>query len=92
MTPITNLTCHDLIDLAGASYDRELTPVQTDAVDAHLAGCSKCREYLKSYGAVVKLARTAMLESGEKSNSLAEDLIKDILSKAFQGKKGTDNG
>jgi predicted anti-sigma-YlaC factor YlaD len=44
--PVLNLTCRDLIEHAGSYRDGELTPAQVKIVEAHLAGCAKCRDYL----------------------------------------------
>ena len=85
LVPVLNL--RDLIEHAGAYHDGELTPAQVKIVEAHLAGCAKCRDYLGSYRTTVELAQSAMRQSDDDPDLIPEDLIKDILATAVSRKR-----
>ena len=83
---VPNLTCRKLIELAGYYHDGELTPARLKTVEAHLAGCARCRTYLASYRATVELAQRAMRPADDDPDRIPEDLIKDILAAAISKK------
>ena len=84
---VGNITCRDLIELADAFHDGELAPAQVKTVEAHLAGCPKCHDYVAAYRATVDLAQRAMRQLYDDPDRMPEDLIKDILAAAVSRKK-----
>ncbi|GAA0814133.1 zf-HC2 domain-containing protein [Spirilliplanes yamanashiensis] len=52
------MRCDDWRDLLSAQLDGEDDPARRDDVDAHLAGCADCRQWLDRAAAVNRLTRT----------------------------------
>jgi anti-sigma factor RsiW len=75
------ILCRETVDLLGGYHDGDLEAEQRTAVEAHLAGCRRCRQYLRSYRAAIELAKAAMKKpvQEEASDVLSEELVKAIL-------------
>lgn len=54
-----SLTCRDGTDRLMEYADDVLHESLRQAIDAHLAGCARCRAFLRSYAAVPALLRDA---------------------------------
>ena len=50
------ICCDDIVDIMGDYVDGELTASVKERIDTHMAGCSECREFLRTYSFTVKLA------------------------------------
>ena len=70
------ITCRKFVGFVGGYHDGELPGDQRSVFEAHLAQCQKCREYLKSYEATVRLAKAAMKNPEQ---AVPEELVKAIL-------------
>lgn len=53
-------TCKDSINLLLSMLDGELTPEETRQLREHLAGCSPCVDFLRTYRATPGLCRKAL--------------------------------
>jgi anti-sigma factor RsiW len=74
------LTCAEVAHWLGAYHDDDLAPQRRSTLEAHLGECRKCRAYLKSYAASVRLAKQALKEpAASKADSTPEDLVRQIL-------------
>lgn len=54
------MTCEDALALISAKLDGELSPEETEALNAHLEGCPACRQWMEAMAAVDR--RVAALE------------------------------
>jgi RNA polymerase sigma-70 factor (ECF subfamily) len=63
--------CHDVFALLSEYLDRELTPQTCAEIEAHLAGCPPCIEFLNSLKRTVHLCRDC--ERGEKPRPLTTE-------------------
>lgn len=68
------VTCREFIEWIGLG--ESLAPSQRLRFFWHLATCSSCRAYLRSYQAALRLARAA---HGNPSTEVPEELIQTIL-------------
>jgi anti-sigma factor RsiW len=74
------MTCREFIEFLGAYHDDELPQEQRAVFETHLAQCVKCRNYLRSYRATIKLAKRAMDNpDGPPPDSVPEELVKAII-------------
>ena len=53
-------TCKDAINLLLNLLDGEMTPEETQHLREHLAGCSPCVDFLRTYRATPGLCRKAL--------------------------------
>ncbi|HEY1205493.1 MAG: zf-HC2 domain-containing protein [Bryobacteraceae bacterium] len=63
--------CHDVFALLSEYLDRELTPQTCAEIEAHLAGCPPCIEFLNSLKRTVRLCRDC--GGGEKPRPLTAE-------------------
>ncbi len=75
--PGDSITCHEFVEFLGGYHDGELFAAQCRLLEAHVAQCQKCREYLEAYRATIRLARAAMDDLDEQP--VPEELVKAIL-------------
>jgi anti-sigma factor RsiW len=80
-----NINCHEFVEFLGRYHDGELPAAQCRLLEAHLAQCQKCREYLEAYRATIRLARAAMEDLDEQA--VPEELVKAILLSARSQRK-----
>ncbi|MGO9055937.1 MAG: anti-sigma factor family protein [Candidatus Binataceae bacterium] len=74
------MTCREFIEFLGAYHDNELPQGQRAVFETHLAQCLKCRDYLRSYRATIRLAKRAMDNpDGRPPDSVPEELVKAIM-------------
>lgn len=83
--PGERTTCGEFVEFLGGYHDGELSAAQCRLLQAHLAQCHKCREYLEAYRATIKLARAAMDNLDEQA--VPEELVKAILLSARSQRK-----
>jgi anti-sigma factor RsiW len=79
------INCHEFVEFLGRYHDGELPGAQFLLLEAHLAQCQKCREYLEAYRATIRLAKAAMVDLDEQA--LPEELAKAILLAARSQRK-----
>jgi anti-sigma factor RsiW len=73
------LTCAEAVRSLGAYHDHQLATPRRAAVEAHLGECGKCRAYLRSYAATVRLAKQALKEAaGSHTDPTPDDLLRQI--------------
>lgn len=84
--PLGRIICRETVDLLGAYHDGDLGAERRAAVEAHLARCRGCREYLRSYRATIELARAAMKKPEQAPDPLPDELVKAILAARLRRK------
>jgi anti-sigma factor RsiW len=80
-----NINCHEVVEFLGRYHDGELPAAQCRLLEAHLAQCQKCREYLEAYRATIRLAKAAMEDLDEQA--LPDELVKAIRLSARSQRK-----
>lgn len=83
--PGKRITCGEFVEFLGGYHDGELSAVQGRLLEAHLAQCQKCREYVAAYRATIRLAKAAMENLDEQA--VPEELVKAILLSARSQRK-----
>jgi len=83
--PGERITCGEFVEFLGGYHDGELPAAQCRLLEAHLAQCQKCREYLEAYRATIRLARAAMENLDEQA--VPEELVQAILLSARSQRK-----
>ncbi|MCG3127247.1 MAG: hypothetical protein CHACPFDD_02105 [Phycisphaerae bacterium] len=74
------MTCREIAAFLTQYADGELPLWQRAAFNVHLAVCSECREYLKSYDLTVKLARLATTpDDTPVPANIPDELVRAIL-------------
>jgi predicted anti-sigma-YlaC factor YlaD len=82
MTAAEKMSCREFVELIGTYRDGDLPKSQHSAFAVHMSECPKCRAYLNSYEATLRLARAAIKPSEqEDTNRIPEDLVKSILAR-----------
>jgi anti-sigma factor RsiW len=79
------ITCQKFVGFVGSYHDGELLAAQTRILEAHLAQCRKCQEYLEGYRTTIRLAKAAMENLDEQP--VPADLVKKILVSASSSQK-----
>ncbi|MFI5233742.1 MAG: anti-sigma factor family protein [Gemmatimonadales bacterium] len=80
VTPADELTCREVVELVTAYLDDALPSDERGRVDAHLAGCEPCMEYLRQMRLTIG-ALGRLPEESISSDALSE------LRKAFRSSK-----
>jgi anti-sigma factor RsiW len=80
VTPTDELTCKEVVELVTAYLDDALPFDERHRVDAHLAGCEPCTEYLQQMRLTIG-ALGRLPEESISSDALSE------LRKAFRSSK-----
>lgn len=74
------LTCRELLDFLLDYHEGRLGPEVRDRFEEHLARCTHCAAYLKSYRDTVTLAQRALREPlAEAGDEAPEDLVRAVL-------------
>lgn len=74
------ISCREFADFIRGYLDGELSLPEGIAFRAHLALCSACRAYLKTYEETVRLGKKAFDENGEQiPPEVPEDLVKAVM-------------
>jgi predicted anti-sigma-YlaC factor YlaD len=74
------LTCRELVDFLAEYLDGTLALARRALFEAHLARCSECVAYLRSYAETVRLARSVCTDPGAPlPPDVPEDLVRAIL-------------
>ena len=74
------MNCSHIHDLLTTSLDESLAPSQQTEVDAHLAGCPPCVEWMKQQVLTVQILRgLGAVEQAESVPPLPEHLIERIM-------------
>ena len=81
--------CRDVFGLLSEYLDRELTPQTCAEIEAHLAGCPPCIEFLNSLKRTVRLCHDC--EGGEKPRPLTPEQ-RDKLMSAYRTFLATNRG
>jgi len=75
------ITCRMFVEFLMNYLEGELPDEERDRFDAHIAACSACVDYMKSYQETVRLGRLAFGDlDAEVPPDVPEDLVKAILS------------
>jgi anti-sigma factor RsiW len=77
------MTCQQLIDFISRYRDNELSSDERDAFEQHLASCSSCAAYLKTYEQTILLTKVSADEPVPPE--VPDSLVKAIL--AAQSKR-----
>ncbi len=85
--PVRAIGCREFVNLVGAFHDKDLSAAQLSAFEAHPGRGEKCREYLNSYEATIRLAKSAM-QAPERAvpDTIPEDLVEEILAALLRQK------
>jgi anti-sigma factor RsiW len=71
------MTCREFIQFMMDYSEGSLPEAQRAAFDLHLAHCSWCRDYLRTYQETVRLGKAAAQPATD--DDLPEELVKAIL-------------
>lgn len=77
------MTCQQLVDFIARYRDNDLSPDERDEFEQHLAACTSCSAYLKTYEQTILLAKASADEPVPPE--VPESLVKAIL--AAQSKR-----
>jgi anti-sigma factor RsiW len=80
MTPPTDLTCRELVEVVTDYLEGALAPAEAARVEAHLAGCRHCRAYLEQM-------RLTLAALGRLTESDVAPDAEEALLRAFRGWK-----
>lgn len=58
------MTCREFIEFLWQYLSEELSPAERAKFEEHLARCSPCVRYLKSYGETIKLGKAVSTHPG----------------------------
>jgi anti-sigma factor (TIGR02949 family) len=70
--------CHEVFEQLSQYLDRELTPQTYAEIEAHLAGCPPCIDFLNSLKRTVRLCRCC--EEGQKPKPLTAEQRDKLMS------------
>jgi anti-sigma factor RsiW len=74
------ITCRTFVDFLMEYLDGSLPPGQADSFDEHLAQCTACVAYMKTYQETVRLGKQAFSDpDAEVPEDVPEELVKAIL-------------
>jgi predicted anti-sigma-YlaC factor YlaD len=74
------ISCRELADFIRGYLDGELTFREKMAFQAHLALCSDCRAYLKTYRETIQLGKRVFEEDADTiPPEVPEDLVKAVM-------------
>jgi anti-sigma factor RsiW len=75
-----DLTCRELVDFFHDHLESRLAPDAQAAFDVHLAACTACRAYLRTYADTIRLAKDAFGDSSDAPpDEPPEALVRAIL-------------
>jgi anti-sigma factor RsiW len=74
----TELSCREIVAFLADYLSRDLLPEQAAAFDAHLAKCSACASYARTYLEAVAVSKAAFDCPDELAN-VPEELVQAIL-------------
>jgi len=80
----TGLSCRELVAFLADYLSGELPPGQAAAFDAHLAECSACVDYTRTYLEALALAKAAF-HRPDQAADVPEELVQAILEARRQG-------
>jgi len=77
----SELTCREILDLLMDFIDGQLPPLQQATIEAHLASCPDCRDYIETYRRTIELEKRIHSVSPieEQLRAIPEELIQAIL-------------
>lgn len=78
------MTCKELLEFLADYLDGELPADAKQVFEKHLSVCSPCRNYLKSYEATIRLAKTAKVDDRAEAAPLPEALVEAIKQSAHR--------
>ncbi len=81
--------CHEVFALLSEYLDKELTPLTGAEIEAHLAGCPPCIEFLNSLKRSVRLCHDC--GGGEKPRPLTAEQREKLMA-AYRGFLGSSRG
>jgi len=74
------VNCRELIDFLGDYLQRELPPEQQAEFERHLAACTACANYLRTYQATVRLGKAALSPTEDEAPAeVPEELLRAVL-------------
>ena len=73
----TELTCREVIAFLADYLDGSLPVAERRLLDEHLAACTKCSAYLRSYGQTIRLAHDT--GNDDLPTAIPDDLVGAIL-------------
>lgn len=74
------MTCHEFVEFLNDYLSGDLPQASRIEFDGHLAECSNCTAYMKSYRETVRLAKTVCAEpDGPVPGEVPEELVQAIL-------------
>lgn len=71
------MTCREVLDYLMEFLDGELSSAQRAVFEEHLAVCTSCVAYLRTYQQGVKLGKASAV--GDQGAAVPEDLVQAIL-------------
>jgi anti-sigma factor RsiW len=80
MTPATDLTCRELVELVTDYLDGALAPAERTRFERHIAACRGCRTYLEQM-------RLTMRSLGQLTEEAVPPEAEAALRRAFRGWK-----
>ncbi len=83
--------CHDVFEMLSEYLDQELTPQTCAEIEAHLAGCPPCIEFLNSLKRTIRLCHDCEGGAAEKPKPLTPEQ-RDKLVSAYRNFLASNRG